>query len=98
MHKLAQQVLAAKASAASGHRKTPPDGISCDPSEDTATRLSLPSWAHGYRFTGTLRPTLISPRREIPMHIRRPDYANDPAGVSMSGEQYRNSCVWTERT
>jgi methionyl aminopeptidase len=89
IHKIAQQVLEAKAAAASGHRKTPPDGISCDPSEDIATRLSLPSWANGYRFTGTLRPTLISPRREIPIHIRKPDYANDPAGVSMSEQRDR---------
>ena len=71
----------------SGHRKTPPDGITCDPNEDITKRLSLPTWAHNFSFTGTLRPTLISPRRPVPRSIRRPDYADHPQGVSMSEQR-----------
>jgi len=57
------------------HRKTPPNGIICEPTEDRAIRLSLPQWARTFDFTGTLRPTLISPVRVVPQSIRKPDYA-----------------------
>lgn len=58
-----------------GHKKTPPDGITCDPGEDIDVRCSLPSWAQSYSFSGNLRPTLLSPKRTVPPSIRRPDYA-----------------------
>jgi len=83
MHKLAQQIAQARASqkssggggGSSSHRKTPPDGITCDPSEDVSVRTSLPNWANAYRFSGDLRPALLSPMRSVPKTIRRPDYA-----------------------
>lgn len=35
----------------------------------------------GHHFTGSLRPYLVSPRREVPAHIPRPDYADHPEGL-----------------
>ena len=47
-------------------------------------KLSLPEWArYGFEFSGPLRPALYSPMRYVPPQIRRPDYANDPRGISM---------------
>ena len=89
IHKIAKQVMEAKAAQSQGHRKTPPDGITCDPNEDIQTRLSLPTWAKGYNFTGSLRPALLSPKREIPASIRRPDYATDPQGIAYSEQRDR---------
>ncbi|THH06771.1 hypothetical protein EW145_g3858 [Phellinidium pouzarii] len=38
-----------------------------------------------YEFSGPLRPMYpLSPKRAVPEHIQRPDYANDPRGVSKS--------------
>ena len=74
IHKLAQQILDSNKNS-SIHRKTPPDGSSCDPTEPAATRLSLPKWATNCSFTGDLLPALISPKRTVPSSIRRPDYA-----------------------
>ena len=45
-------------------------------------RTRLPFWAEQYEFTGPLRPCLLSPHRTVPAHIRKPDYADHPAGVS----------------
>lgn len=45
-------------------------------------KLSLPDWAQSYAFTGSLRPTLLSPYRPVPDHIRKPDYAHQPQGIS----------------
>ena len=72
IHKMAQLSLD---NIATPHRKTPPHGIVCEPTEDRSIRLSLPKWAKTYDFTGNLRPTLISPMRNVPRSIRRPDYA-----------------------
>lgn len=60
----------------------PKDGVSCPEDAPVDVKLSLPAWAHHYSFTGTLRPTLYSPRRTVPPHIRKPDYADHFAGVS----------------
>jgi len=87
IHKLARQIADAKGQ--TGHRKTPPDGIVCSPSESDAVRLSLPVWAQNYGFTGTLRPTLLSPKRTVPPSVRRTDYADDIQGVSMSEQRDR---------
>lgn len=84
-HKLAKQLMCLKAA----HRKTPPDGITCDPSEDVSVRTSLPTWANSYSFSGDLRPTLLSPMRTMPPSIRRPDYADDLSGISMSEQRDR---------
>lgn len=92
IHKIAKQVAQAKAAQQaqnSAHRKTPPDGITCDPSEDIKLRQSLPNWSNGYDFSGTLRPALLSPKRVLPKSIRRPDYANEPGGVSYSEQRDR---------
>lgn len=65
------------------HRKTAPsDGVSCREDSDVAMKLSLPDWAKYFHFSGDLRPTLYSPRRSVPNHIRKPDYADHPSGIS----------------
>lgn len=68
-------------------QKAPSDGITCDPSEDATTRQSEPEWAKFYYFSGDLRPALLSPKRAVPSSIRRPDYADDRRGVSMSEQR-----------
>lgn len=69
-------------------QKTPPrDGVSCSLDAELTTKLSLPDWATNYRFTGRLRPTLYSPRRSVPPHIRKPDYADHMDGVSESEQR-----------
>lgn len=74
------------------HRKTPPrDGVSCSLDSPLDVKLSLPDWAKTYDFTGDLRPALYGPRRTVPSHIRKPDYANHPAGVSDSEQRDRSS-------
>lgn len=65
------------------------DGVSCALDAPDSVKLSEPLWAKNYSFTGTLRPTLLSPRRVIPDSIRRPDYANNPAGVSDNEQRDR---------
>lgn len=74
----------------SQHNKTPPgDGVTCALDATPEVKLSLPNWAQNFDFTGPLRPTLISPTRVVPSSIRRPDYADDPAGVSYSEQRDR---------
>jgi methionyl aminopeptidase len=65
------------------------DGISCPMDAPEDVKLSLPEWAKSYSFTGRLRPALLSPRRPVPAHIRKPDYADNPAGVSDSEQRDR---------
>lgn len=38
----------------------------------------------GFNFTGSLRPYPKSKKREVPPHIMRPDYADDPKGRPFS--------------
>jgi methionyl aminopeptidase len=74
------------------HSKTPPsDGVSCPEDAPADTKLQLPGWAQRYGFSGDLRPTLCSPRRSVPSHIRRPDYALHMNGVSDSEQRDRAS-------
>ncbi|XP_021926405.1 methionine aminopeptidase 1 isoform X3 [Zootermopsis nevadensis] len=47
-------------------------------------------WPH-FRFTGKLRPFPQGPRRFIPAHISRPDYAHDPEGIPVSEQAVRGS-------
>jgi len=91
IHKVAKQVMEAKKAAANAHRKTPPDGITCGEDEVMETKMSLPLWAEYYDFTGDLRPALLSPKRQLPPSIPRPDYANDIQGISMSEQRDRAS-------
>jgi hypothetical protein len=84
------------------HRKGPPsDGVSCSEDAPADIKLSLPSWARDYRFTGTLRPALYGPRRTVPPGIRRPDYADHYAGVSESEQRdkqnHNNIRIYTEK-
>eukprot|EP01006_Ploeotia_vitrea_P017421 TRINITY_DN48539_c0_g2_i1.p1 TRINITY_DN48539_c0_g2~~TRINITY_DN48539_c0_g2_i1.p1 ORF type:complete len:423 (+),score=25.71 TRINITY_DN48539_c0_g2_i1:23-1270(+) len=39
-----------------------------------------------FQFTGPLRPGKLSPKRTVPSHILRPDYADHPQGVSQVEE------------
>lgn len=74
------------------HRKTPPsDGIYCQESADPETKRGIPTWAKFYNFSGALRPTLLSPKRSVLPHIRKPDYADHPAGVSECEQRDRNN-------
>lgn len=82
IHNLAKQILSAKQASNAAHSKVPPDGVTYDPTNASLVKTSLPAWAKSYNFTGTLRPTLLSPKRTLPPSIRRPDYADHPAGVS----------------
>ena len=76
----------------SAHKKTPPrDGVSCPLDAPEEEKLSLPEWGKHFSFSGSLRPALYSPKRVVPPSIRRPDYANDPGGVSMSEQRDKAS-------
>ena len=67
------------------------DGVSCPLDAPPEVKLSQPDWAQGYSFSGSLRPTLLSPRRQVPATIRRPDYADHPAGVSDTEQNDKTS-------
>ena len=41
-----------------------------------------------YSFAGTLRPALLTPKREVPEGIARPDYATHEDGTPIS--EYTN--------
>jgi len=92
IHALAKQIIGGNVP--TQHRKTPPgDGVSCPLDADPDLKVSLPDWARSYPFTGSLRPALYSPRRAIPpgSKIKKPDYADHPAGVSISEERDRSN-------
>jgi methionyl aminopeptidase len=44
----------------------------------------IPREFQGYYFTGPLRPAGKTPRRPVPKHIPRPDYADHPEGLPIS--------------
>ncbi|KAJ2033407.1 Methionine aminopeptidase 1 [Coemansia sp. RSA 922] len=47
-----------------------------------------------YKFTGPLRPEYpLSPRREVPADIPRPDYADAPGGASKQEQTYGNAQI-----
>lgn len=48
---------------------------------------------NAFDFTGSLRPGRITPRRAVPSHILRPDYADRADGVSPAEEKDRGSKV-----
>ncbi|KEG12427.1 putative methionine aminopeptidase, putative,metallo-peptidase, Clan MG, Family M24 [Trypanosoma grayi] len=48
---------------------------------------------NAFNFTGALRPGKITPRRAVPAHIARPDYAERADGVSPSEEKDRGNKV-----
>ncbi|XP_064595511.1 methionine aminopeptidase 1-like [Liolophura sinensis] len=45
----------------------------------------------GFRFTGPLRPAPVTPVREVPDHIPRPDYADNTEGIPISERQFRGT-------
>jgi methionyl aminopeptidase len=47
----------------------------------------------GYNFTGKLRPATVTPRRTVPAHIPRPDYADHANGESYSEQRAKNSAI-----
>ena len=75
------------------HRKTPPaNGTTCPIDATREIQSSLPTWAKSYVFTGSLRPTLLSPKRPITNpRVLKPDYANHHGGVSTSEQRDRAS-------
>jgi methionyl aminopeptidase len=84
------------------HRKMVPyGGVSCSIDSPRDVQIQLPDWARTYNFTGLLRPALYSPQRTVPAHIRQPDYANHPSGVSISEQRdkssHTNIRVYTQR-
>ncbi|XP_064457924.1 methionine aminopeptidase 1-like isoform X2 [Ornithodoros turicata] len=44
-----------------------------------------------YTFSGKLRPYPLSPKREVPDHIMRPDYADHPEGYPLSEQAVKGS-------
>ncbi|XP_065303964.1 methionine aminopeptidase 1 isoform X2 [Dermacentor albipictus] len=44
-----------------------------------------------FSFTGKLRPSPLSPKREVPEHIMRPDYADHPDGIPLSEQAAKHS-------
>ncbi len=46
-----------------------------------------------FRFTGTIRPGLITPKRFVPPTIARPDYADHPEGISMVEDRDRSTKI-----
>ena len=63
------------------------DGITAPLDAPPERKLALPDWAQRFSFTGSLRPTRISPRRPVPSTIRQPDYATHPQGRSAAEER-----------
>merc|ERR1712196_552595 len=80
VHAIAKQMIAANGGQLN-------DGVSCSLDSTKKEKEGLPVWAKGYSFSGPLRPALHSPKRTLPRTIRRPDYADHPAGVSESEER-----------
>lgn len=45
---------------------------------DKTENSTLPASMRNYPFTGTMRPVYpLSPKRDVPKHIKKPDYADD---------------------
>lgn len=47
-------------------------------------------WPH-HRFTGKLRPFPVTPKREVPKNIMRPDYAEHPEGIPISEQKMKGA-------
>jgi len=92
LHSIAKQIQSKKASTTlldmdDDANTNEDDGITCSLDATPGQKLSLPFWAREdqyYSFTGSLKPCLQSPKKVIPPHIARPDYANHSQGVSES--------------
>ncbi|KAH9589172.1 MYND-like zinc finger [Trypanosoma melophagium] len=62
---------------------------SAQPTIPTMTAAAM----NAFNFTGPLRPGRITPRRSVPAHIARPDYADRTDGVSPAEEKDRGNKV-----
>lgn len=58
----------------------------------TAANAVYNPWP-SYSFTGKLRPFPLSPKREVPESIMRPDYAEHPDGIPLSEQAVKHSSV-----
>lgn len=85
VHAIAKQVMAAKSAQCEPAPRS--DGITCPLDSTKELKNSLPDWAANCYFSGSLRPALLSPKRVMPKHIRRPDYADHFAGASESEQR-----------
>jgi methionyl aminopeptidase len=57
-----------------------------------APKDTLPPTFKGFKFTGSVRPGLLSPWRVVPDHVEKPDYADD--GVPLAEEKhYKNPSI-----
>lgn len=45
----------------------------------------------GYEFTGPLKPARVTPKRSVPSHIQRPDYADHEEGESACEQSIKGS-------
>ncbi|XP_067671266.1 methionine aminopeptidase 1-like [Haliotis asinina] len=57
---------------------------------DVHTKGGFNPWP-GFHFTGTLRPYSVTPKRQVPDTIGRPDYADHPEGVPLTERQLRGT-------
>jgi methionyl aminopeptidase len=60
------------------------EAVKVDPS-------SMPKEFTGFQFTGSLRPFQKTPKRTVPDHIMKPDYAIHPMGFPLSEQEDRRS-------
>ena len=44
----------------------------------------------GFEYKGNLRKGTVTPKREVPKTIKRPDYADHPIGVSILESKQKN--------
>lgn len=58
--------------------------------ESRSAKTNYNPWP-SYFYTGVLRPYPLSPHREVPPNIARPDYADHPSGYSVSEQKVRGS-------
>lgn len=59
--------------------------------QDTDTKNDTYNPWPGFKYTGSLRVYPVSPRRSVPDHIPRPDYAEHPEGIPITERQMRGS-------
>ena len=89
IHTAMQQLLLQQQQQEEGNQKGGNDGVVAATDASMAEKQALPIWAQQYRFRGSLRPTMLSPKRSVPDHIRKPDYASHPQGHSLSEQRDR---------
>ncbi|CAG8491394.1 9640_t:CDS:10 [Acaulospora morrowiae] len=62
------------------------------PTHKLLHKSAIKTYTPAFPYTGTLRAVYpLSPRRKVPAHIARPDYADDPKGKSRSEQIGRSN-------